>query len=184
MKGKHRIVVLVLAIAGGFVGSFGWYRWVWVRGEWREASRRATMREQASTTPTPADARTGTVELVTNPQHNQVLSAAPAQITLFRQRPATYEKLQLLKVGTPSASVLRTGRPTRSEDGKTITLPFPTGQGKGTYTVRYRVCEVNEPTGLVLPTPATGSSVGPSVVVAKEQLQGACRDGEFSFTIQ
>lgn len=190
MKNMNLKYIALSALAGvalGFFGSAGWYRWVWVRGERSEAARWESVEERAAqgSRETPATSRSteAVFGLTTNPEHNQTLTSPPKTITLLAARPVVYGRLQLVKEGTPSATVIRTGEPERSKDGKTTTIPFPAGQGVGTYTVNYQICEALTPT-IPIPTPATGSSAGPRVVVPAEQLQGSCQGGEFSFTIQ
>lgn len=127
-----------LFVIAAMVGSgleWGKARWQW-RSHSPEALGQIKMEEQRSNLSSVPDVP----QIVVSPKHKEVLAQPPETIGISFEFPVSRVKLSLTKDGKD----IKGEPPDFSEDGKTLSLPFPKDAGSGIYAVNYNLCSEPE----------------------------------------
>lgn len=83
---------------------------------------------------------TDAAKIAVAPKHKEVLGQPPEEISISFEFPVRRVKISLRKDGED----IKGDPPDFSEDGKTLSLPFPRDAGSGTYMVNYNLCSESE----------------------------------------
>lgn len=132
-------VFAVSMLAGAGI-EWGKVKWQWTTHSPKSLGS-IKMEEQQSDSSSVIDAS----KIFVSPNHKQVLAQPPETISISFEFPVSRAKI-LLRKGDED---LKGEPPDFSEDGKTLSLPFPKNAGSGTYAVSYGLCPEKETQGCV-----------------------------------
>lgn len=134
---RQRLVVALFAVSVLAGAGLEWGKAKW---QWMIHSPGITgpikMEEQQSNSASVTDAP----KIAVSPKHKEVLAQPPETISISFEFPVSRAKI-LLRKGDRDLEI---EPPNFSEDGKTLSLPFPKNAGSGTYAVNYNLCSESE----------------------------------------
>lgn len=137
-----RLVTAVFAVSVLAGAGIEWGKAKW---QWTMHSPGTTgpikMEEQQSNSASVTDAP----KIAVSPKHKEVLAQPPETISISFEFPVSRAKI-LLRKGDRDLEI---EPPDFSEDGKTLSLPFPKNAGSGSYAVSYDLCPEKETRGCV-----------------------------------